>query len=116
MSPESLESYNRNETQQNFGGERYHDIERGDVDPMSLQSNQPVNQFSATPQNNTQQNQFDPVMFVKSMISGGFTPTKAQIAAASANLGGPTDSTNTWFAIFLQKLMRQARQKRSEKN
>lgn len=113
MSPESVENYNRYEGQNNPNNEqRYHDLERGDIDPMALQQNHAQNQLAAQAQQAQSQSNFDPVVFVKNMISNGFTPTQTQIAAASSNLSGPSDSTNTWFAIFLQKLMRQARQKR----
>ncbi len=112
MSPEALESYNKYEGQNAVNQGRYHDLERGDIDPMVLANTQAQNQFS---QNNTQsssQSNFDPALFIKNLISAGFTPTKNQISNAPANLSGPADSTNTWFAIFLQKLMRQARQKK----
>jgi Holliday junction resolvasome RuvABC DNA-binding subunit len=111
MSPEAVEGFNKFEGQQNFQNEKYLDIERGDIDPMQLQQNQAQNQLTQQQQS---QQQFDPVVFVKNMISLGFTPSQAQIAGASANLSGPSDSTNTWFAIFLQKLMRQARAKRGK--
>ncbi len=113
MSPEAVESYNKYEGQQNLNRERYLDIERGDIDPMQLPQNHAQNQLGQ-PQANNSQGGFDPVIFVKNMISSGFPPTRSQIANASTNLNGSSDSTNTWFAIFLQKLMRQARQKKSK--
>jgi len=114
MSPESLESYNINKNEYNVGQEKYLDIERGDVDPMLLAQNQPQNQFSNQGSGNQQNknNNVDPMEFVRSMISTGFTPTPAQVASASNYLNGSNDSSNTWFAIFLQKLLRQAKIKR----
>lgn len=106
MSPEFVENYNNNEAQQGMSSEKYLDIERGDIDPMQLQSNQAQNQLTQMQQQQASQ-QVDPVQFVKNMISAGFTPTAAQITTAASNLTGPSDSTNTWFSIFLQKLMRQ---------
>lgn len=112
MSPENVENFNRNEGQQNFGQERFHDLELGDVDQSQLQINQAQNQFTQQQQQNNNQN-VDPVEFIKKMISAGFTPSRAQISAAASNLSGPSESTNTWFAIFLQKILRQQKNKRS---
>lgn len=116
MSPESLENYNQYENNYSVEQGKYLDIERGDIDPMVLAQNQAQNQFSTTNQQQTKnQSQPDPLEFVRSMISTGFTPTPAQIASANNDLSGPDDSTNTWFAIFLQKLLRQAKIRKARK-
>jgi hypothetical protein len=87
--------------------EQYLDIERGDVDLTQQNANNasasPVQQTQVSPQ---QSNSPDPVQIVQNMISAGFTPTRAQISNANAYLGGPADSSNTWFALFLQRLLK----------
>jgi hypothetical protein len=103
--------------------ERYLDIERGDVSPAPPpqqnddQTNQQQQQQTGNTQQSTppqQQKPIDPVELVKGMISAGFTPTKAQIMNATNNLAGSNDSTNTWFAIFLQRLIKQEKLRRSK--
>lgn len=99
--------------------EQYLDIERGDVDfgpqiaPMgSNQQGQQTARQSQTQQPSQNQQPVDPVEIVKGMISAGFTPTRAQIMNASQNLSGPQESSNTWFAIFLKRLLEQKNKKR----
>lgn len=94
--------------------ERYLDIERGDVNFMPQDNN--GGQAQPVPSMQQQQQQsVDPVQLVQDMISAGFTPTRAQIANASGNLSGPKDSANTWFSIFLQRLLKQQKQKKKKK-
>lgn len=111
MSPESVEGYNKISTENTAETEKYLDVERGDVDQMYLQQQHAQNQ--PVQQNQQSQSHFDPVMFVKGMISSGFTPSPSQISAANANLSSDdTDSADHWFAIFLQRLMNQNKLKR----
>jgi hypothetical protein len=119
MPPGSSEKSYTPESTQNL--ERYMEIERGDVSPVpsnnqTQQDPQQTGHHATNHQQHQQQKQFDPVEFVKSMISTGFTPTRAQIMNANNNLGGPQDSTNTWFAIFLQHLIKQDKLRRSKEN
>lgn len=121
MPPSSTErgsSQENIESQNDF--EKYLDIERGDVSlPPSSSNNQNQSQpqptsASTLTRSSQQTKQFDPVEFVKSMISAGFTPSKAQIGNASSFTDGPKDSTNTWFAMFLQKLITQEKNRRAK--
>ena len=112
MSPESVEGYNRYSSESNLGKEKYLDVERGDVDQAYLQQSQVQHQITGQT-NNQQQSHFDPVAFVKSMISTGYTPSPSQISSANANLSNDDkDSADTWFAFLLQRLLRQAKLKR----
>ncbi len=100
--------------------DQYMAVERGDVTP-SPPSNSSQSNSDNQQQGNTQQQkngpqpqkQFDPVEFVKSIISSGFTPTKAQIMNAKNNTEGPQDSSNTWFAILLSRLIKQEKNRKS---
>lgn len=114
MPLESVEGYNRISSESSPEKGKYLDIERGDVDQMYLQQSQPQNQQQT--QQPVQQNQFDPVTFVKGMISTGFTPSPSQISSSNANLtSDDNNSADHWFAIFLQRLMSQAKVRRKKK-
>lgn len=64
-----------------------------------------VPQINVLPQ---QQAQIDPVQQVKSMISSGYTPSLALLQnAATLVKNNNQDWADTWFAILLQKLIRQ---------
>ena len=53
-------------------------------------------------------NQIDPVQQVKSMISAGYTPSLDLIQHASDLVDmNSSDSSNVWFAVLLQKLIRE---------
>lgn len=102
--------------------EQFMEIERGDVQPAPMQDDNTTtqntnqnNQQSQQQQPVKQNQQLDPVVFVKSMISAGFTPTRAQIVSATNHISGTQDSSNTWFAMFLQRLLRQYKLKKSKK-
>ncbi len=119
MPPSSAEkSYSPEESQDL---EKYLDIERGDVNQLSQSATQndpmavPQQQQQAQASQTSAAKQFDPVEFVRSMISAGFIPSKAQILNSNNNVSGPTDSSNTWFAIFLQRLIRQERFKKNKR-
>ncbi len=115
MPPSSPEQNNLNENLVEV--KPYLDIERTDSFAPSTNSvnNDDNNNSSTNTSNSTKtqistqaaQKTIDPVELVKSMISSGFTPTKAQISNANNDLTGPKDSSNTWFAIFLKKIIDQ---------
>jgi hypothetical protein len=110
MALESLENYN--ETKPEYSVEQpaqFLDIERGDIDPMSLSGTQAQNQLSSSAQTKPK---VDPLELVRGMISTGFTPTPTQLSGAADDIGGSNSSSNTWFAIFLQKLLRQSKGKK----
>lgn len=126
MPPGSIERYNVSQSESNVSGQRYIDnekryidiekryidIERGDVVPFSIHQSQHNNQTPSqssdrvTGVSQNKINVIDPLEIVRSMISAGFMPTRAQLANALNHSDGPIDSSNTWFAIFLQKLLR----------
>lgn len=102
----------------------YLDIERGDVHTLPTNSNHDdtnspqhrasshAHQNSVSQTNQADSKPLDPVALVKNLISTGFTPTPAQIAGANTNLSGSSDSSNTWFAIFLQRLIKQNKKRK----
>lgn len=99
--------------------EKFLNVERGDVDLGAFHAasgNATSHVSSAMQQNFIQANQSnaaktgtDPVEFVKKLISTGFTPSRSQIINSSSLVNGPYDSANTWFALFLQRLLKQKR-------
>lgn len=112
MPPASPENYTdpiNEKPQNNEVNEDFLEIEKGDVDQTQSNSSNSNNiqQDTAQPVPQNAAVQPDPVKLVQDMISAGFAPTRAQISSAKSNLTGPNDSSNTWFAIFLQKLLRQ---------
>lgn len=115
MSPERVENYNEIKPETGVAEyEKYHHVELGDIDPSQGQA-QDFTQ-SNNSNNTLPTKQVEPLEIVKGMISAGFTPTKAQLNSSLANLSGPHDSPNTWFAFFLQKLIRQLKLKKSRNN
>jgi hypothetical protein len=119
MSPESLEQgFPNTEGQQQKQEKKYLDIERGDAFSVNNSANQ-NNQHQNSAQNNqksqAQQKAVDPIEIVNSMISAGFTPTRSQISNAQANLAGSKESSNTWFAMLLQRLVKQKKIKDAKK-
>jgi Ca2+-binding EF-hand superfamily protein len=97
--------------------ERYMDIERGDnFNTTNSQLNQNSTQTQQTFPATTppKQKPIDPVEVVKGLFSAGFTPTKAQIQSLQSQTDGPINLTDTWFKIFLQKLVRQNKKKQKK--
>ena len=86
-------------------------MELGDIDPSQGQAQDFTQSNNPLPTK-----QVEPLEIVKGMISAGFTPTNAQLNSFVANLSGPHDSPNTWFAFLLQKLIRQLKLKKSRNN
>jgi hypothetical protein len=99
MSPEFLESSSTYSPEKRIESNKYMDVERGDTD-ISLFSNTPTTQ-------QTQKKQFDPVTFVSTMLSSGFTPSRQQIMRASSASTLPRESSEFWFSILLIKLIHQ---------
>lgn len=129
MPPGSIERYNVSQSESNVSGQRYIDnekryidFERGDVVPFSIHQSQHNNQTPSQPSDRVtgvsqnKINVIDPLEIVRSMISAGFMPTRAQLANALNHSDGPINSSNTWFAIFLQKLLRDANKINKIKN
>lgn len=110
MSPETLEKTTNFSPENRSDKEKFLDIERGDS-TLFLQRDQNNNQQ----QTQQQSNQFDPVVFVKSMLSGGFTPSKQQIQIANSGAQFNTDSSEHWFGIFLLKIIHQEKLDRARK-
>ncbi len=128
MEPKSFEQpYNNLVPESNANLPEHMKLERGDVDynDPALQNQTNPNQQTTTQSQQqipssqqplpTQQTKVDPVEIVKGMISTGFTPTQAQIMKAGSNISGPVDSSNTWFAVFLQRIVKQKKLKSVKK-
>jgi hypothetical protein len=124
MPPKSPEQLSNYETPDSTPEDmrQYMQVERGDIHQVPAQSTNDnqntqnssgfVQQPNPQPTNQSvQQKTLDPVDVVKSMISTGFTPTQMQISSANNNSSGPQDSSNTWFALFLQRLLKQRKTK-----
>jgi hypothetical protein len=110
-----LESVERNpQNLENQGGrmpdmDKYHNIELGDLDPFASKNN---SQQLKSSQQQSQKKQPDVYELIKKMIETGFTPTKNQISNYSLGAGGfDPNSTNTWFRIFLSRLLARNRGK-----
>ena len=94
--------------------ERYMEIERGDVFDTNNQQNQSSIPIVSSQPQPPAQKQIDPVEIVKGLFSAGFTPTKAQIQSLQSQIQGPSNLTDTWFRIFLQRLIKQNKKKQKK--
>ena len=117
MPPGSGEhGYSNTEIPQN-NLEKYLDVEKGDSFDLTIGSTTSSNSSgqNTTSIKSTEEVKIPDVVEVfKGMISTGFTPTKSQITDSRTN--GQANSSNTWFAIFLQRLLKQRKNKGRNQN
>jgi len=118
MPPSTPENSNSNLNESYRPVETYHDVERTDAQHRNTGNFQNTTQQNtsqtSTTTSSTSQKNIDPIEIIKKMISAGFTPTKAQIVNANSNASGASDSSNTWFALFLQRLIRQEKNRKNK--
>lgn len=114
------ENYNEENFEDFNDFEQYHEIEYGDqfTDQDDDSNNQQKQNTHDLDDINTKNQtlppkQIDPVEMFMQMISTGFTPTPAQISNATSNLSGPTNSSDTWFAHLLLKILKKRRKQKN---